>query len=156
MRRAIASIVAALLFATSAPMAYAREPGPPPPYPYWQGRGEPPPGHEVRPPPRNERWDDRRNPPPGWNSDAWHRRQNWLSRNGHDRDDHDLPAGLIVGTILGFVLGAAISDTREQEDYARARLNDPGWIAYCARKYGSFDPYSGTYLSYDGLRHYCR
>jgi hypothetical protein len=31
----------------------------------------------------------------------------------------------------------------------------PEWYAYCARKYGSFDARSGTYLGYDGFRHMC-
>ena len=31
----------------------------------------------------------------------------------------------------------------------------PEWYAYCARKYGSFDARSGTFLGYDGFRHVC-
>lgn len=31
---------------------------------------------------------------------------------------------------------------------------DPA-IAYCARRFRSYDPYSMTYLGYDGLRHSC-
>jgi BA14K-like protein len=31
----------------------------------------------------------------------------------------------------------------------------PEWYAYCARKYGSFDPQSGTFLGFDGYRHMC-
>ena len=31
----------------------------------------------------------------------------------------------------------------------------PEWYAYCARKYGSFDAQSGTFLGYDGYRHTC-
>jgi hypothetical protein len=31
----------------------------------------------------------------------------------------------------------------------------PEWYAYCGRKYGSFDPRSGTYLGYDGYRRMC-
>lgn len=31
----------------------------------------------------------------------------------------------------------------------------PEWYAYCGRKFGSFDPQSGTYLGYDGYRHMC-
>jgi hypothetical protein len=27
--------------------------------------------------------------------------------------------------------------------------------AYCAQRYKSYDPASGTYLGYDGLRHPC-
>ena len=62
----------------------------------------------------------------------------------------------MIGAILGFALGAAVVDSAEQQRYAQSRLNDPGWIAYCARRYNSFDPYTGTYLGRDGLRHYCR
>jgi BA14K-like protein len=31
----------------------------------------------------------------------------------------------------------------------------PDWYAYCARRYSSFDPRSGTYFDYDGYRHMC-
>ncbi len=29
-------------------------------------------------------------------------------------------------------------------------------MRYCSNKYNSFDPQSGTYLGYDGQRHYCQ
>ena len=32
----------------------------------------------------------------------------------------------------------------------------PSWISYCFSRYRSFDPASGTYVGYDGRRHYCR
>jgi len=32
----------------------------------------------------------------------------------------------------------------------------PAWYAYCRNKYRSFDPASGTFLGYDGRRHFCR
>ena len=28
-------------------------------------------------------------------------------------------------------------------------------VGYCAQRFRSYDPYSGTYLGYDGLRHSC-
>lgn len=31
----------------------------------------------------------------------------------------------------------------------------PDWHDYCASRYRSFDPSSGTYLGYDGSRHFC-
>jgi hypothetical protein len=31
-----------------------------------------------------------------------------------------------------------------------------GYYNYCASKYRSFDPSSGTFLGYDGYRHYCQ
>lgn len=32
----------------------------------------------------------------------------------------------------------------------------PDWYAYCASRYGSFDPRSGTFVGFDGYRHMCR
>src|SRR5258706_11757791 len=37
-----------------------------------------------------------------------------------------------------------------------ARADTADWIASCSQRYRSFDPASGTYLGYDGYRHYCR
>jgi hypothetical protein len=162
MRRKLTGVLAALLVVSSLAISPASAQGrrgedPPPPYPYWEQRRDPPPGHEFR-----ERrdpypdWEDRNRPPPNWNRQEWEMRQRWLRRHGRDDDDHDSAAGLIIGAILGFALGAAVVDSQEQQQNATSRLNDPGWIAYCARQYRSFDPYTGTYLGYDGLRHYCR
>lgn len=162
MRKQFAAFMAALvlslnMFAPAASAQGRRGEEPPPPYPYWETRRDPPQGHEFRAwDDQHRHWDDRRHPPPYWNRDAWARRQSWLRRHGHDDDDHDSSAGLVLGVILGFALGAAVVDSQEQQTYATSRLNDPGWIAYCARRYRSFDPYTGTYLGYDGLRHYCR
>ena len=33
--------------------------------------------------------------------------------------------------------------------------NDGDFVAYCQQTYRSYDPASGTYLGYDGLRHPC-
>jgi hypothetical protein len=38
---------------------------------------------------------------------------------------------------------------------AVADVSDPNWISYCSAKYRSFDPTTGTFLGYDGLRHPC-
>ena len=32
----------------------------------------------------------------------------------------------------------------------------PEWYTYCGRRFGSFDPRSGTYLGFDGYRHLCQ
>ena len=32
---------------------------------------------------------------------------------------------------------------------------DPSAEAYCSQRYRSYDPASGTYLGYDGMRHPC-
>jgi len=36
-----------------------------------------------------------------------------------------------------------------------ASVRTTDWIASCKQRYRSFDPLSGTYLGYDGYRHYC-
>jgi hypothetical protein len=162
MRRFFMWGVAAVLFWTTpaASPAYAdheRGRGPPNYYEYWQNRRDPPPGHEFhRVPDHRERWDDRRRPPPNWDRNAWALRQQWLRRHGHDARDHDATVGIIAGVLLGFALGAAVVDSVERQEEAARRLHDPAWIAYCARRYYSFDPYTGTYLGRDGLRHFCR
>lgn len=154
--RLVAAVLCVSLAASPAYAQYRRD-TPPPPYEYWQNRRDPPPGHEFRRPdePR-QNWDDRRQPPPNWDRDEWQLRQRWLRNHGRDDHDDNSTAGLIFGVILGFALGAAVVDSQEQQTNATARLNDPGWIAYCARRYRSFDPYTGTFLGADGLRHYCR
>lgn len=141
----VGAVALAMAANTLAPVAFAqpRPPGPPPG-----------PSHDQphKPPPR-DRDGGRRPPPPGWGQQQWEYRQRYERRHRHrDNDDSD---ALIAG-IIGFALGAAIVASQEEHEAVKPRLNDPDWIAWCARKYRSFDPRSGTYLGYDGLRHYCR
>jgi hypothetical protein len=161
MRRSIACGLVALMLApsfVSVPVfAQSHRQGPPEPYQYWENRRAPPSGHEFHQPPApSTRWDDRRNPPPNWGRSQWQTRQEWLRRHGDHADNYDSALGIIAGTLLGFAIGSAVVDSQEQQQYATSRLNDPGWVAYCARRYRTFDPYTGTYLGSDGLRHYCR
>ena len=37
----------------------------------------------------------------------------------------------------------------------RAHVAAGGDVGYCQQRYRSYDPASGTYLGYDGLRHPC-
>lgn len=66
------------------------------------------------------------------------------------RHRHSDGAALAAG-IIGFTLGAAIANSYSAPRYSGGMDYD-----YCARKYRSWDPYSKTYLGYDGRRHYCR
>ncbi len=65
-------------------------------------------------------------------------------------------AGVLGGLAVGAMIGAAAS-APPPAYYAPAPVYGGGdWLAYCASKYRSFDPASGTYLGYDGLRHPCQ
>jgi hypothetical protein len=68
----------------------------------------------------------------GWHRHGWHR--------GH-RGWGPVIGGLAAGAIVGSAIASS---------HAQASAN-----AYCEQKYRSYDPASGTYLGYDGLRHPC-
>lgn len=76
-------------------------------------------------------------------------------------------AAAIVGLGVGALIGGALASERyyyapPPPDYVYVPAQygpppwTPEWYAYCHSKYVSFDPRSGTYLGYDGLRHFCR
>jgi hypothetical protein len=81
-------------------------------------------------------------------------------------------AGLAVGSALGYGgYGGYYDPYNYSDDYAYNDLGYdgysgyngyPGYMvssggdpSYCAQRYQSYDPASGTYLGYDGLRHPC-
>lgn len=64
------------------------------------------------------------------------------------------PGAAVAAGVAGLALGAVVG-SQARSGYYPAR-GSADWYAYCARKYRSFDPRSGTYLGYDGRRHYCR
>lgn len=77
----------------------------------------------------------------------WHRRHHGGA----------VAAGVIGGLALGAILGAAAASAPPPPPvYYGPAYADGDWLAYCASKYRSFDPRTGTYLGYDGLRHPCR
>lgn len=59
-------------------------------------------------------------------------------------------AGLAAGAILGGVLAA-----QQPYYYRRGYGYGDGAVQYCLSRFKSYDPYSGTYLGYDGYRHPC-
>ncbi|MCJ9735888.1 BA14K family protein, partial [Bradyrhizobium sp. PRIMUS42] len=91
-----------------------------------------------------------------WNGGGWHH---------HHRRGGFWP---------GFAAGAAIGGLGSYAYYGGSYYDDPyyygsyydepsvavvpdggGDAAYCAQRYRSYDPASGTYLGYDGQRHPC-
>lgn len=56
-----------------------------------------------------------------------------------------------VGLATGAIVGGALA---QQQAPVYVAPNQ-GSVAYCSQRYRSYDPASGTYLGYDGLRHPC-
>ncbi|TCU69291.1 BA14K-like protein [Bradyrhizobium sp. R2.2-H] len=52
----------------------------------------------------------------------------------------------VGGFVAGAAIGGAIANSR-----AQAAENN----AYCSQRYKSYDPSTGTYMGYDGVRHPC-
>jgi BA14K-like protein len=96
----------------------------------------------------------------GWGG-GWHGRRGWWG-------------GPAAGLAAGAIIGGAVAASRPWYgyDYGPSYYDsydyDPGYYApgymaaapdrdvgYCAQRYRSYDPASGTFLGYDGLRHPC-
>lgn len=67
------------------------------------------------------------------------------SRRYHDRDNGSAVALGIFGLAAGAIVGSQLYGGYGGSSYDAA----------CFRKYNSYDPYSKTYLGYDGYRHRC-
>lgn len=64
-------------------------------------------------------------------------------------------AGVIGGLAAGAIIGGAIASQGAQAAGLLPKTQDPDFIAFCSRKYRSFDPIDGTYLARDGNRYEC-
>ncbi|MEJ8572155.1 BA14K family protein [Microbaculum marinum] len=76
----------------------------------------------------------------------------------YDRDDNGAAvaagiAGLAVGAMIGSAASAPAPVYRQSTSM---QPWSPAWYQYCESKYRSFDRNSGTYLGYDGQRHFCQ
>jgi hypothetical protein len=101
-----------------------------------------------------------------------------FAQNGYRggfRGDHDrrfgrglgFAAGLAAGSALGYGYGYDpyyYGDDYAYDDdyydvgypaYSGVAVSSAADPAYCAQRYRSYDPATGTYLGYDGLRHPC-
>lgn len=100
------------------------------------------------------RWRDNRH--------RWDRRDydRWY-RSHRKRDGDDIAAAAIFGLAAGAIAaGVAANASQPRSSGVPSAGGYPygsdGYYRYCSRKYRSFDPRSGTYLGYDGQRHYCQ
>jgi hypothetical protein len=63
----------------------------------------------------------------------------------HHRGHYGTGAAVLGGLAAGAIIGGAIANSQAQSNAA----------SYCAQRFRSYDPGSGTYLGRDGLRHPC-
>jgi BA14K-like protein len=70
------------------------------------------------------------------------------------RDRGSAAAAGIAGLAAGALIGGAIAS--QQAQAAPTYVGpDQNAVAYCAQRYRSYDPASGTYVGYDGVRRSC-
>jgi len=88
-------------------------------------------------------WNNNRNWNRGWNGPRYYNNRNWNGNNW---------VGPAIGLGAGVIIGSMLAAPR----YAPPAAYYGDRNAYCARKYRSYNPYTGTYTGYDGRQHYCR
>lgn len=110
------------------------------------------------------------------NARDWHHR----SYHHHRSNTGDIVAAGILGAAAGAVIGSVLAPPpapvyvdpyptypayptyyrpayrpAPRVVYVQPEPWTRAWYDSCAARYRSFDPGSGTYLGYDGLRHFC-
>ena len=73
----------------------------------------------------------------------------------HRRDSDNAVAAGVAGLAAGALIGGAIASQQAQAAAPTYVVPDQSGVAYCAQRFRSYDPASGTYLGNDGLRHSC-
>jgi hypothetical protein len=81
----------------------------------------------------------------------WHGRYRHWRGGGWHHGGAAVGAG-IAGLAAGAIIGGAIANSQAQGYYAPPAGDA---VNYCMQRFRSYDPASGTYLGYDGLRHPC-
>jgi hypothetical protein len=87
--------------------------------------------------------------------------QNSLVHEARSRRGAAVAAGVLGGLAVGAMIGAATAappPPPPPPGYydGRGYYVDDDWYAYCASKYRSFDPATGTFMGYDGIRRPCQ
>ena len=87
-------------------------------------------------------------------------------RGGYRGRHYGPGAGLGIGLATGALIGGALAAPYYAQGHYGSGYYAPAprvyygapvgsGVAYCMRRFKSYDPASGTYLGYDGMRHAC-
>jgi len=84
----------------------------------------------------------------------------WYGHRGYEHYGHRHSHNNSAAAVLGIIgLGAALAIANSQRNNAHTdvyQAGSPDWIAACARKYRSFEPYTGLYTTHAGYKRMCR
>jgi hypothetical protein len=80
------------------------------------------------------------------------RRYGYYPRGYYRRDRGNALAAGALGLATGAIVGGALAQQQRAPVYVAPNQSA---VAYCSQRFRSYDPASGTYLGYDGLRHPC-
>jgi hypothetical protein len=78
-------------------------------------------------------------------------RYGYAPRGYYRRDYGSAAAAGAIGLATGAIIGGAIANSQAQA----APVYGGNGSAYCAQRFRSYDPASGTYMGYDGVRRSC-
>jgi hypothetical protein len=81
----------------------------------------------------------------------------YRDRYYYRRDNGAAVAAGVAGLAAGALIAGAIANQAQAQPAAPPPPGtvDPQMAAYCARKYRSYDPATGTFLATNGLRYVC-
>jgi hypothetical protein len=84
----------------------------------------------------------------------WRRHHGWHGRRYYGHRHGGGAAALGLGLAAGIIGAGIAASAAPPPAYGYGPPpGDP--VAYCMQRFRSYDPNSGTYLGYDGLRHPC-
>lgn len=79
----------------------------------------------------------------------------YRERYYYRRDNGAAVAAGVAGLAAGALIAGAIASQAQPAAPPPPGVVDPQVAAYCARKYRSYDPATGTFLARNGMRYVC-
>jgi hypothetical protein len=91
----------------------------------------------------------------GYRRGGYYGRRHYGHRGYYGRRGGVGTGALIGGLAAGALLGGVIASQAAPGPAPVYAAPQPNAVAYCSQRFRSYDPGSGTYLGYDGMRHAC-